>query len=101
MTRRNFDWMQGVGLGATVFAMSALVITDGLQWTSVPAYAAGEMIGVTGEMTEEMRGIRGKRVVMQPGKRSKNARKQTIKVIGNVGRTSEMPRTMHGMLPGT
>gem|GEM_PF-6279349 len=59
------------------------------------------MIGVTGEMTEEMRGIRGKRVVMQPGKRSKNARKQTIKVIGNVGRTSEMPRTMHGTLPGT
>jgi hypothetical protein len=59
------------------------------------------MIGVTGEMTEEMRGIRGKRVVMPPGRRSKTARKQTIKVTGNVGRTSEMPRTMHGTLPGT
>jgi len=61
----------------------------------------GEMIGVTGEMTEEMRGIRGKRAVRKPGRRSKTARRQTIKVIGNVGRKSEIPRTMHATLPGT
>jgi len=61
----------------------------------------GEMIGVTGEMTEELRGIRGKRAVRKPGRRSKSARKQTIKVIGNVGRKSEIPRTMHATLPGT
>jgi hypothetical protein len=60
-----------------------------------------EMTGVTGTMTGEMHGIRGKRAVMQPGRRSKNARKQTIKVIGNVGRTNETPRTMHATLPGT
>jgi hypothetical protein len=61
----------------------------------------GEMIGVTGEMTEEMRGIRGKRAVRKPGRRSKTARKQTIKVTGNVGRKSEMPRTIPATLPGT
>jgi len=61
----------------------------------------GEMIGVTAEMTGEKPGIRGKRAVRQPGRRSKNARKPTIKVIGNVGRKSEMPKTMHATLPGT
>jgi hypothetical protein len=39
MTRRNLDWVQGLGLAATVLALSSLVITDGLQWTSAPAYA--------------------------------------------------------------
>jgi hypothetical protein len=38
MSRRNFDGVP-IGLVATVFAVSALVITAGLQWTSVPAYA--------------------------------------------------------------
>lgn len=61
----------------------------------------GEIGGMTGKMTGKMRGIRGKRAVRQPRRRSKNARKQTIKVIGNVGRKSEMPRTMHATLPGT
>jgi hypothetical protein len=61
----------------------------------------GEMIGVTGEMTGKMRGILGKRAGRQPGRRSRNAKKQTIKVIGNVGRKSEMPRTMHATMPGT
>src|SRR5215467_14099624 len=42
MTRRNIDWVQRLGLAATVCAMSALVITDGLQWTSAPAYASEE-----------------------------------------------------------
>jgi hypothetical protein len=60
----------------------------------------GEIIGMTGKMTGEMRGIRDKRAVRQPGRRRKNARKQTIKVIGNVGRKSEMPRTMHATRPG-
>ena len=59
------------------------------------------MTGVTGETTAERRGIRGKRAVRQPEKQSKNARKQMIKVIGNVGRKSETPRTMHATLPGT
>jgi hypothetical protein len=39
MTRRDFHWVQGTGLVATVFALSLLVITAGLQWTLVPAYA--------------------------------------------------------------
>jgi len=39
MTRSNVDWMQGMGLVATVFAVSVLVIPAGLQWTLVPAYA--------------------------------------------------------------
>jgi hypothetical protein len=60
-----------------------------------------EMIGTTGETTGEMRVIRGRRAVRQPEKQSKNVGKQTIKVIGNVGRKSEMPRTMHATLPGT
>jgi len=53
MTKRNFSWVQGIGLVATVFAMSALVITHGLQWTSVLAYAT--------ERAEERRGDRGDR----------------------------------------
>jgi hypothetical protein len=61
----------------------------------------GEIGGMTGKMTGKTRAIRGKRDERQPGRRSKNARKQTIKVIGNVGRKSEMPRTMHATLPGT
>jgi hypothetical protein len=61
----------------------------------------GEMIGVTGEMIGEMPGIPGRRAARQPGRRSKNARKPTIKVTGNVGKTSETPRTMHATLPGT
>ena len=61
----------------------------------------GEMIGVNGEMTGERRGIRGKRDVRQTGKRSKNARKQRVKVIGNVGRKSARPRRRHVTLPGT
>jgi hypothetical protein len=60
-----------------------------------------ETIGVTGEMTVERRGIRGKRAERQPGRRSKNARKPTIKVIGSVGRKSEIRRTMHATRPGT
>jgi hypothetical protein len=39
MSRRNFDCVQPMGLITTVFAVSALVITAGLLWTSVPAYA--------------------------------------------------------------
>ena len=39
MSRRNFDCVQPIGLATTVFAVSVLVITAGLQWTSVPAYA--------------------------------------------------------------
>ena len=39
MSRRNFDCVQPIGLVTTVFAVSALVIAAGLQWTSVPAYA--------------------------------------------------------------
>jgi hypothetical protein len=61
----------------------------------------GEMIGVTGEMTGKMHAIHGKRAVRQPERQSKNAGKRTIKVIGNVGRKSEMPRTMHATLLGT
>ena len=53
MTRQNVDWRHGLGLATTVLAMSALVITDGLQWTSVPAYAA--------ERREERRDDRGDR----------------------------------------
>ena len=56
---------------------------------------------VTGEMTGERPGIRGKRAARQPERQSKNARKQRVKVIGNAGRTSETPRTMHATLPGT
>ena len=41
MTRRNFNWVQGMGLVTTVFAVSVLIITAGLQWPSVPAYATG------------------------------------------------------------
>ena len=61
----------------------------------------GGVIGVTGEMTGKMREILGKRAVRQPGRRSRNARKQMIKVIGTVGRKSEMPRTKHATPPGT
>lgn len=39
MSRRNFDRVQPIGLVTTVFGVSALVITAGLQWMSVPAYA--------------------------------------------------------------
>lgn len=39
MSRRNFDCVLPIGLVTTVLAVSALVITAGLQWTSVPAYA--------------------------------------------------------------
>ena len=105
MTRRNFNWVQGIGLVGTVFAMSALVITAGLQWTSVPAYAT--------ERGEERRDDRGDRRddrgdardTRQEGREAareqrKNARKQTIKVIGNVGRKSEIPRTMHARCQG-
>jgi hypothetical protein len=67
----------------------------------MPPVRNGEIGGMTGRMTGEMRGIRGRRAVRQPGRRSRNARKQTIKVTGNVGKTSEMPRTMHATLPGT
>jgi hypothetical protein len=67
----------------------------------MPPVRNEEIVGTTGKMTGEMRGIRGKRAARLPGRRSKNARKQTIKVIGNVGRKSEMPRTMHATLPGT
>jgi hypothetical protein len=56
---------------------------------------------MTGKMTAEMRGIRGKKAVRKPGRQSKSARKQTIKVTGNAGRKSVMPRTMHATLPGT
>jgi hypothetical protein len=61
----------------------------------------GEMTGVTGEMTGEKPGIPGKRAVRQPGRRSKSARKPTIRAIGNVDRKSVMPRTTHATLPGT
>ena len=37
--RRNFVWVHGMGLVATVFAVAVLVITAGLQWTLVPVYA--------------------------------------------------------------
>jgi hypothetical protein len=67
----------------------------------MPAVRNGGIDGMTGKMTGEMRGIRGKRAVRQPGTRSRNARKQTIKVTGNVGKKSEMPRTIHATLPGT
>jgi hypothetical protein len=62
---------------------------------------SGETIGVTGEMTVERRAIRGKRAERQPGRRNKNARKPTIKVIGNAARKSEIPKTMHATRPGT
>ena len=39
MSRRNFGCMQPMGLVTRVFAVSALVITAGLQWTPVPADA--------------------------------------------------------------
>ena len=39
MMRRNFDWVHGMGLVATVFAVAVLVITAGPQWTLIPAYA--------------------------------------------------------------
>ena len=39
MSRRNFDCVQPIGLITTVLAVSVLVITAGLQWTPVPAYA--------------------------------------------------------------
>jgi hypothetical protein len=39
MTQNKIRWVQGIGLIATVFALSAMIITDGLQWMSVPAYA--------------------------------------------------------------
>lgn len=39
MSRRNVDCVQPMGLVTTVFAVSALVMTAGLLWTSVPAYA--------------------------------------------------------------
>ena len=39
MMRRNYGWVQGMGSVATVFALSVLFITAGLQWMSVPAYA--------------------------------------------------------------
>jgi len=63
----------------------------------MPALRTGEIGGMTGEM----RGIRGKRAVRQQGRRSKNARRPKVKVIGNVGRKSEMPRMMHATLRGT
>jgi F0F1-type ATP synthase membrane subunit b/b' len=39
MMRQNFAWVHGMGLVAMVFAVAVLVITAGLQWTSVQAYA--------------------------------------------------------------
>ena len=39
MSRRHLDCVQPMGLLTTVFAVLALVITAGLQWTSGPAYA--------------------------------------------------------------
>ena len=39
MSRRNFDCVQPIGLITTVFALSALLITAGLQWTLGPANA--------------------------------------------------------------
>src|SRR6185295_356690 len=53
MTRRNFNWAQGIGLAATVFAVSVLVITAGPQWTSVPAYATDR-----GDERKDARGTR-------------------------------------------
>jgi hypothetical protein len=66
----------------------------------MPAVRNGEIDGMTGKMTGETRVIHGKRVVRQPGRRSKSARKPMIRVTGNVGRRSEMPRTMHATLQG-
>ena len=39
MTRRNCSWVRRVGLVATVFAVSVLVTTTGVQWLSAPAHA--------------------------------------------------------------
>ncbi len=39
MSRRHFDCLQRIGLATTVFAVSLLAITAGLQLTAVPAYA--------------------------------------------------------------
>ena len=41
MTRRRHNWVPAFGLVATVCAMSTLVVTDVLQWTSATAYASG------------------------------------------------------------
>ena len=61
----------------------------------------GEIGGMTGSMTGKMRGIRGRRAARQPERRSRNARKPTIREIENVARTSDMRKTMHATLPGT
>ena len=53
MTKRNVDWVRGMGVGATVLGLSILVMTAGLQWTSTPAYAT--------ERAEERRDDRGDR----------------------------------------
>lgn len=39
MTGRHFNRVRAMGLATTVFALSVLVLTAGLQWVSVPAYA--------------------------------------------------------------
>lgn len=50
MTGRNFGCVRGMGLVVTVFALSVLVITAGLQWAAVPAYATEQ-----GEQRREAR----------------------------------------------
>src|SRR5437867_4494548 len=49
----------------------------------------------------EMRGIRGKRAVTKPGSRRKNARRQMIKAVRNVGTKSERPRKRRATPPRT
>jgi hypothetical protein len=68
MTRRNFNWVRGMGLVATVFAMSVLGITAGLQWASIPAYA-----------TERGEGRRDARDTRQEGREEARQQKAACK----------------------
>jgi len=95
MSRRNFNCVQPLGLVTTVCAISALIITAGLQWTPVPANAT--------ERGEERRDARilGRPAVTKQGSRRPNAKRQMIKAVRNVGGKSEILSRMRANPPGT
>ena len=77
--RQNVDWRQGLGLAATVFAMSALVITDCLQWTSTPAYATDRAEERRDDLDDRRDDRRDARDTRQEGREAAREAKQECK----------------------
>ena len=95
MSRRNFNCVQPLGLVTTVCAISALIITAGLQWTPVPANAT--------ERGEERRDARDTR---QTGRDEAREQKAECKAADDKSRAecrrkSEILSRMRANPPGT